>query len=100
MSGKPKFVGADTNHNEAIGWYESMGCTVVDLRAVGFGVSDLLLGCAGVTDLAEVKFEDGELRLSQVNFNSRWRGSRPWITRTQDDAIQHVADMRRRARKL
>lgn len=102
MSGayrKPKFVGADANHNDAIGWYESMGCAVVDLRNVGSGVSDLLLGCAGITDLAEVKFEAGELRKSQKTFNERWRGSRPWITRTMDDAIAHVADMRRRARK-
>lgn len=96
---KPKFVGGDANHCDAIGWYEEVGCTVVDLRNVGGGVSDLLIGCAGITDLSEVKFENGELRPSQKAFNGRWRGSRPWITRTQDDALAHVADMRRRARK-
>jgi len=97
---KPKFVGADTNHLDAIGWYESIGCTVVDLRNVGSGsgTPDLLIGTAGITDLAEVKFEDGELRPSQKTFNSKWRGAKPWLTRTQDDAIAHVADMRRRAR--
>lgn len=103
MSGanrKPKFVSADTNHNPAIGWYRDQGCSVEDLRNVGNGVSDLLIGCAGITDLAEVKFENGGLRPSQKTFNERWRGSRPWITRTLDDAISHVADMRRRARGL
>lgn len=95
---KPKFVGGDTNHADAIGWYESLGCTVLDLRAVGGGASDLLIGAAGVDSLAEVKFEDGDLRPSQKTFNSKWRGSKPWLTRTLDDAIAHVADMRRKAR--
>lgn len=96
---KPKFVGADTNHLDAIGWYESLGCTVVDLRNVGDGASDLLIGAAGISDLSEVKFEDGKLRPKQKTFNERWRGSKPWLTRTLDDAIAHVADMRRRAKQ-
>lgn len=96
---KPKFVGADANHLDAIGWYESLGCTVVDLRNVGGGVPDLLIGAAGVTDLAEVKTEEGELRPSQKTFLVKWRGKIPWLTRTLDDAIAHVADMRRRAKQ-
>jgi hypothetical protein len=88
----------DANQPDLVADYELLGCTVVDLGSIGEGVSDLLIGCAGITDLAEVKMPGKELRSNQVEFNGRWRGSKPWKVQSRDDVIAHIADMRRRAR--
>jgi hypothetical protein len=90
----------DANQSPLTGWYEALGCIVVDLGDVGSGVPDLMVGCAGVTGLAEVKVPGEDLRPSQITFNDRWRGSAPWKISTQDDVIAHVAFMRKQARKL
>lgn len=89
----------DANHGEIVGWYEALYCSVLDLHSVGFGCSDVLIGCAGVNDLVEIKTEDGELEPSQVRFNRDWRGRRPIIVRTQDDVIKHVISMRNRTKE-
>lgn len=90
----------DGNQPQLTSDYEAHGCTVIDLGSVGNGVSDLLIGCVGISDLAEVKMPGGVLRDSQVEFNATWRGSKPWKVETRDDVIAHVADMRRRARRI
>ena len=89
----------DANQSERVREYEQLGCIVIDLGSIGMGCPDLLIGCAGVTDLAEVKMPDEDLLPSQQTFNARWRGSRAWLVRTLDDVIAHVKDMRRRARE-
>jgi hypothetical protein len=94
----PHYARGDANQGDAEKDFRSLGCSVADLSKVGFGCSDLLIGCAGVDQLVEVKTEDGELEASQQAFNARWRGNPPMIYRTLDDAIRIVADMRRRAR--
>lgn len=78
--------------------YRDFGCSVEDLGAVGGGIPDLLIGCAGVTDLVEVKMPGELLRPSQQAFNGRWRGSCPRKVETFEDVEAHVHDMRRRAR--
>lgn len=88
----------DANQTTLVAVYESLGCSVVDLGSIGGGVSDLLVGCAGITDIAEVKMPGEELRPNQMQFNARWRGSRPWKVESTDDVLAHIADMRRRAR--
>lgn len=90
----------DANHAAVVGWYEQMGCSVVDLSTLGGGLSDLLVGAAGVTDLVEVKMLGKELRPNQVTFNDGWRGSKPWKAQTRDDVQAHVQHMRFRARLL
>lgn len=90
----------DANQSPLAQRYLDLGCSVEDLGSVGGGVSDLLVGCAGITDLAEVKMPGEPLRPSQVKFNERWRGSRPWKIETEDDVLAHVTDMRKRARRL
>lgn len=89
----------DANQSAIVQRYRDLGCSVEDLGAVGGGISDLLVGCAGITDLSEVKMPGGELRPSQRSFNDRWRGSRPWKVETADDVLAHVEDMRKRARR-
>jgi hypothetical protein len=88
----------DANQSAIVQRYRDYGCSAEDLGAVGGGIPDLLIGCAGVTDLAEVKMPGEDLRASQRTFNDRWRGSRPWKIETFEDVEAHVMDMRRRAR--
>lgn len=88
----------DANQSAIVQRYRDFGCSAEDLGAVGGGIPDLLIGCAGITDLAEVKMPGEDLRPSQRTFNERWRGSRAWKVETVDDVEAHVRDMRRRAR--
>jgi len=90
----------DSNHAQVVQWYRDLGCAVANTKGVGLGVPDLFVGCLGVTDPVEVKATNGQLRPSQENFIKCWRGSPVRIVRTQDDVIEHVADMRRRGRLL
>lgn len=90
----------DANHATVVGWYTQAGCSVLDLSQVGYGCPDLLVGCAGVSDLCEVKIEGEELRLDQQTFRDKWRGSRAVKVSTMDEVIAHVAHMRARARRL
>ena len=89
----------DENQPDVVGWYKQLGCSVVDLGDVGNGCPDLLIGCAGETGLAEVKVEGEELRPTQVRFNAEWRGRKPWTVRTMQDVVDHVANLRKRARQ-
>lgn len=88
---------ADANHSEVIGWYEELYCSVVDLHKCGGGVPDLLVGCAGRSELVEVKTEEGQLRPNQITFNRDWRGNKVVVVRTRADVINHVQNIRERA---
>lgn len=90
----------DANQSAVMQRYRDFGCSAEDLGAVGGGIPDLLIGCAGITDLAEVKMPGEELRPSQRTFNDRWRGSRAWKVESLDDVEAHVMNMRRRARNM
>lgn len=92
---KPKYGRTDANHSEVIGWFEYMGCTVVDLSQIGSGVLDLLVGLVGVDVIVEVKTEDGKLRHCQQTFIDKWRGRKPAVVRTQQDCIDLVQKIRR-----
>lgn len=85
---------ADSNHREVKGWYEELFCSVVDIHHVGGGVPDLLIGCAGISELVEVKTEEGNLEPSQLTFQKTWRGPKVKIIRSQADVINHVTNIR------
>lgn len=89
---------ADANHYEVIAWYRDLGCTVADTKNAGLGVPDLFVGCVGLCEAVEVKTEEGRLLSSQENFMAAWRGGRIAVVKTQDDVINHVQAMRKRAR--
>lgn len=88
----------DANQSAIMQRYRDFGCSAEDLGVVGGGIPDLLIGCAGVTDITEVKMPGEQLRASQEAFNARWRGSRAWKVESVEDVEAHVMDMRRRAR--
>lgn len=79
MARRRPVANRDANHGEIVAALRAVGCTIVDLAAVGGGVPDLLVGYRGVNLLVEVK--DGSrvpserrLRPSQVAFRDQWRG--------------------------
>jgi hypothetical protein len=96
---KQRYGNRDANHCDVVRWYRDLGCAVAETQDAGLGVPDLFVGCVGVTDPVEVKTEDGKIKPSQQVFIATWRGSAVRIVRTQDEVIEHVADMRKRARR-
>lgn len=93
--GKP-----DANQSAIIEAYEILGCSVVDLHAVGFGTPDLLVSFGHCIDqLVEVKVKSGRLLGSQKQFFEAHRGRRPIVVRTIDDVVRHVQTMRQEARR-
>jgi hypothetical protein len=90
----------DGNHQTIVALYRALGCSWADTADLGLGLPDGFVGCAGITDPVECKSENGKLEPMQETFMATWRGSRPWIVRGDADVIEHVSDMRRRARRL
>lgn len=90
----------DANHQAIVAAYRMLGCSWADTADLGLGLPDGFVGCAGVTDPVECKVEHGTLTPRQETFIAAWRGSAPRIVRNQDDVVNHVADMRHRARRL
>ncbi len=92
----------DRNQPEIVDTLRALGCSVKPCHAVGEGFPDLVVGVVGSTYLAEVK--DGELppsarKLSpgQVAFHDEWRGGRPVVLETVQQAIDWVASLRKTA---
>jgi len=77
----------DANHNEVVAAFEEVFCSVFDAAPMGFGFPDLVVGCAGITLLVEVKTEHGRLEKSQERFIRDWRGGKVHIVRSRDQAI-------------
>jgi hypothetical protein len=89
----------DANHSELAQVFESLGCSVADTSAVGFGYPDITIGLVGQTHLVEVKDADGRLSASQERFIRDWRGGRIITVRTAEEAIAHVQAIRRETRR-
>jgi hypothetical protein len=95
---KQRYGNRDENHGEIVKWYRDLGCVVAETQDAGLGVPDVFVGCVGITDPVEIKTKEGKLRPSQELFIKSWRGSAVWIVRTQEEVINHVTNMRKRAR--
>lgn len=66
----------DATHGEVAKMLETFGFSVIDLSGAGKGISDLMVGLWGVTDLVEVKSgPDATYTPAQVELRKRWRGS-------------------------
>lgn len=69
----------DANQSQIVDALRRMGCTVQPLHDVGQGCPDLLVGCAGINLLLEVKDGDKppsarKLTMDQVIWHDEWRG--------------------------
>lgn len=95
-----RFARRDANHEQLAQLYLTLGCSLMDTSHVGFGFPDLVVGVATVngrvTELVEVKTDDGEPTPAQERFDRDWRGSPRRIVRTTSDVIAHVKAMRER----
>lgn len=88
----------DANHTKVVGWYGDLGIGVVDLADVGKGCPDIMVHAFGISDLVEIKTDEGELEDSQKEFNKAWRGPLIWLVRGMTDVVDHVRDMHRRSK--
>ena len=74
----------------------ALGCSVQPLS--GKGVPDLLVGIRGLNILLECKAPVGprgglngrDLTDDQRIWHATWRGSKPWVVRSAEDAIAAV----------
>ena len=92
----------DANHAEIQAALERIGCTVLDLSAVGGGCPDIAVGRGGVTFLLEIKApralnRDGSLSArdkrstdGQAAWAASWRGGPVVRVTSVDEALQAV----------
>jgi hypothetical protein len=96
----------DANHGTIVRAFEQAGATVVSLHTLGKGIPDLLVGYAQRDQLVEIKLpirkasEAGPIqhpktRLSnrQAGWHNNWRGTRPRIIRTPEEAEDLMDEM-------
>lgn len=86
-----KYGRQDSNHGDIRSAFESLGCSVCDLSALGNGRPDLLIGFGGLCICVEVK--DGakppsERRLTpdEEKFRMNWKGGYRLVTNLEDVA--------------
>jgi hypothetical protein len=97
LRGDNRFSRRDANHNEVIGWYEELYCSVVDTHTLGGGVPDLNVGIANqVNEWVEIKTDEGQLAPAQITFQKTHRGRPVVVVRTRADVINHVTNVRER----
>ena len=85
-----KANGSDRNQGEIVRALRAAGATVVELQGVGFGCPDLMVGYRGCTWLVEVKMPGGDLRASQVEWLTKWRGGPVRIARDVREALHAI----------
>ena len=95
---RQKLYRKDANHDEIVAAFLALGCSVADLAERGDDIPDLLVGIAGVDVLVEVKTASGELEPGQARFARDWRGRKPEVARTPDDALRIVNAVRQSLR--
>jgi hypothetical protein len=84
----------DANQQEIVKGLRQLGCTVLDLSAVGCGCPDILVGRAGHNWLFEIK--DGskppsarKLTMPEQAFFAMWRGN-VQVVKSLDEAIDAI----------
>ena len=77
----------DNNQKEIVAGLRAAGYAVLHLHAVGGGCPDLLVSSRRHMRLMEVKEAKGVLTPCQVEFFEEWKGVRPAIVRSVEDAI-------------
>lgn len=95
----------DANHAAIVAAFRAAGASVLDLHVVGNDCPDLLVGVCGIDQLVEVK--DGAKVLSarklsdgQAEFQRTWRGRKPVVVETVEQAVQLVELAKHEARRL
>lgn len=91
-------ISRDANHALIVRTLEAVGCSVLDLSAVGGGCPDLCVGYRGVTHLFEIKSSaagrdrhNRKDQQHQADWHTAWRGRPVVIVRSEDDALLALA---------
>jgi|TARA_R100001163_G_scaffold64557_1_gene59097 Holliday junction resolvase len=88
-------MGKDANHETIVREFMRSGADVVNLSTVGKGVPDILVGFAGFNQLVEIKLpaktglkpnRKTSLSLRQKGWHNSWRGRKPVVIRTPEEA--------------
>ena len=94
----------DDNQAEIVAAFRKLGCSVLDMSALGGGKPDLLVGCGGLNICVEVK--DGAkspsrraLRPLQRDFRDNWTGGLR-IVENLADVTETVSTLRLWHRRL
>jgi hypothetical protein len=94
--GAPRRV--DGNHAEVVDALRKGGYHVEDLSALGGGFPDLLvLSPSGGIHLVEIKNRaaKGKLNKLQQKWHEEWRGEKPAVVYSAEEALQWLAEKRR-----
>ena len=87
---KPRYTPPDANQNGIVAALRQIpGVTVIDLREVGKGVPDLIVGRDSKNYLIELKTPKGKLRLIQALHTQTWKGQTA-VCRSMDDVLQVI----------
>lgn len=81
----------DSNARQVVEMFRALGCSVEHVVPRRAGVPDLLVGHQGRTHLVEVKAPKGKVRPTQHDWAQAWRGERPWVVRSIEEARAVVA---------
>ena len=93
----------DHNHDEIVGRFLALGCTVVEVHDTGIaGLPDLVVGCIGRNFLVEVKnpetrYGRAGLNGNQTAFARDWRGAAVIHVYSVDEATAVVQNWRQAA---
>lgn len=93
----------DANHNAIVRRFQQLGCSVIELHAIGIpGCPDLGVGLLGRTELVECKdpsthYGRAGLNPNQTAFARDWRGGKVWLCSSEDEATALVQNWRRHA---
>lgn len=84
----------DANHAEIVSALKSVGCDVLDLSAEGRGVPDILVhdGRGGL-HFMEIKTGKGKLNRRQQEWHDNWRGPKPFVVRSVEEALRAVGKL-------
>ena len=91
----------DNNHGELVKLFESLGCSWMETYQLPNEL-DGVLGCAGICQRVEIKNPDQPaskraLTDGEVETIDGWRGRRPVVIETEQDAINLVHKLRKEA---
>ena len=78
----------DENHAEIVAGLKQACRSVAETHRLGGGFPDLLVGFGGKMWLFEVKTKEGKLQKSQLEFFETWRGPKPIVVRTLEEALE------------
>lgn len=86
----------DSNQGDIVKRLKELGCTVRDNSRNGDGGPDLTIGFMGRDYFVEIKAVGKGLSQEQCDWHQEWRGQRPVVMWTPEQAEAWVAERRKR----